>query len=73
MLYENIIEQVIKWGNNMTETKITFEQYCTHLDKNVTMVEIFSVDGVKRIICTDTKCMNSEKGCKNKLRLLTER
>ncbi len=57
----------------MSETKITYEQYCTHLNKNVILVEIISIDGEKRVICTDTKCMNSEDGCKNKLRLLTER
>lgn len=56
----------------MCETKLTFEQYCTYLGKNIVMEEIIYNDGKRKIICTNTKCMNSEKGCKNKLRLLTE-
>lgn len=56
----------------MCETKMTFEQYCTFLDRNIVLEEIISSDGKKKIICTNTKCMNSETGCKNKLRLLTE-
>ncbi len=56
----------------MCETKMTFEQYCTFLGKNIVMEEIISPNGEKKIVCTNAKCMNSEKGCKNKLRLLTE-
>lgn len=56
----------------MCETKISFEQYCTFLEKNIVMEEIISVDGKRKIICTNANCMNSEMGCKNKLRLLTE-
>lgn len=56
----------------MCETKFTYEQYCTYLDKNVILQEIICHNGERKIICTNTKCMNSEEGCKNKLRLLTE-
>ncbi len=56
----------------MCETKFTYEQYCTFLDKNIILEEIIFSDGTKKVICTNTKCLNNEKGCKNKLRLLTE-
>ncbi len=56
----------------MCETKFTFEQYCTFLGANVVMEEVFLIDGEKRIVCTNSKCLNTENGCKNKLRLLTE-
>ncbi len=56
----------------MCETKFTYEQYCTFCEKNVILQEIISNDGSKKIVCTDTECMNSENGCKNKLRVLTE-
>lgn len=56
----------------MCETKMTFEQYCTYLGRNIILEEIITPDGKRKVICTNTKCMNSEKGCKNKLRLLTE-
>ncbi len=51
----------------MTETKFSYEQYCTFLDKNVILEEILSLNGEKKIICTNAKCMNSDEGCKNKL------
>lgn len=56
----------------MCEPKFSYEQYCTYLDKNIILEEIICNDGTKKIVCTNTKCMNSEKGCKNKLRVLTE-
>lgn len=56
----------------MCETKFAYEQYCTYLDKNIILEEIICSDGTKKVVCTNTKCMNSENGCKNKLRLLTE-
>ncbi|MBQ4572561.1 MAG: hypothetical protein IJA80_04720 [Clostridia bacterium] len=56
----------------MCETKMTFEQYCTFLGRNIILEEIITPDGKRTVICTNTKCMNSEKGCKNKLRVLTE-
>ena len=56
----------------MCETKMTFEQYCTYLGKNIVLEEIITDDGKRKVICTNTKCMNSEKGCKNKLRVLTD-
>ncbi len=56
----------------MCETKFSFEQYCTFLETNVIMEEIYLPNGEKKVICTNSKCMNSENGCKNKLRLLTE-
>ncbi len=56
----------------MCETKLTFEQYCTYFEKNIVLEEIISPDGKRKVICTNTKCMNSEKGCKNKLRVLTD-
>ncbi len=56
----------------MYETIFTFEQYCTYLEKNIIMKEIIYNDGKRKIVCINTKCMNSENGCKNKLKLLTE-
>lgn len=56
----------------MCDTTFTYEQYCTYLDKNIILKEIIYSDGTKKVICTNSKCMNSEKGCKNKLRVLTE-
>lgn len=56
----------------MCETKFTYEQFCTYYDKNVILQEIIYSDGTKKIVCTNTKCMNSDDGCKNRLRLLTE-
>lgn len=56
----------------MCETKMTFEQYCTYLGKNIVLEEIITDDGKRKVICTNTKCMNSEQGCKNKLRVLTD-
>lgn len=56
----------------MCETKMTFEQYCTYLGRNIILEEIITPDGKRTVICTNTKCMNSENGCKNKLRVLTE-
>lgn len=51
---------------------MTFEQYCTYLGKNIVLEEIITDDGKRRVICTNTKCMNSDQGCKNKLRVLTD-
>ena len=56
----------------MCETKMTFEQYCTYLGKNIVLEEIITDDGKRRVICTNAKCMNSDQGCKNKLRVLTD-
>ncbi len=56
----------------MCETKFTYEQYCTYYERNVILQEIICFDGRKRIVCTNTKCMYSNDGCKNKLRVLTE-
>ena len=56
----------------MCETKFTYEQYCTYYERNVILQEIICFDGKKRVVCTNTKCMYSEDGCKNKLRVLTE-
>lgn len=56
----------------MCQTKFTYEQYCTYLGKNIIVEEIVCDDGKRKVICTNTKCMNSEKGCKNKLRVLTD-
>lgn len=56
----------------MCETKMTFEQYCTYLGRNIILEEIITPDGKRMVICTNTKCMKSENGCKNKLRVLTE-
>lgn len=56
----------------MCETKFTYEQYCTYYERNVILQEIICYDGTKRIVCTNTKCMYSDEGCKNKLRVLTE-
>ncbi len=56
----------------MNETKFTYEQFCTFLNKNIIIEETIYGDGSKEVVCTNTKCLNSEKECKNKLRLLTE-
>lgn len=52
----------------MNETKRTYEQFCTHLGRNVIMEEIISSDGSKKIMCTNGGCSDGEDGCKNKLR-----
>ncbi len=52
----------------MTVTKFTYEQYCTHIGENVVFEELFFEDGSKKTVCTNTKCINNEKNCKNKLR-----
>ena len=73
MLLQNIIEIDIKKGeNNVYETISTFEQYCTYLEKNIIIEEIIYHDGERKFICINNNCMNDEKGCKNRLRLLTE-
>ena len=52
----------------MTVTKFTYEQYCTHIKKNIVIEECYFPDGTKKIICTNTKCVNNGDNCKNKLR-----
>mgnify|MGYP003290817616 CR=1 FL=1 len=52
----------------MTETKFTYEQFCTHCKKNIIMEEIYLSNGEKITVCTNTKCIYHEKECKNKLR-----
>ncbi len=54
------------------DSVFSYEQYCTFLDKNIIVQEIFTSSGEKIVLCTNSKCDNNEKGCKNKLRLLTE-
>ena len=52
----------------MTEIKKTYEQYCTHIGKNVIFEEICCSDGKKKIICTHKECIDKDEKCKNKLR-----
>ncbi|MBR5246385.1 MAG: hypothetical protein IKV25_03315 [Clostridia bacterium] len=52
----------------MTETKFTYEQYCTFCKKNIIIEEVYLLDGNKTVKCTNTKCENHGKDCKNKLR-----
>ncbi len=52
----------------MVNTKFTYEQYCTHLKKNIIIEETLLEDGTKKIVCTNTKCVHNEKDCRNKLR-----
>lgn len=52
----------------MTETKFTYEQYCTFCKRNIIIEEIYLKNGEKKIRCTNTKCVNTDENCKNKLR-----
>lgn len=55
----------------MNETTRTYEQFCTHLGRNVIMEEIITSDGSKKIRCTNGGCPDNMGGCKNKLRQKT--
>lgn len=50
----------------MKEMKITYEQFCTHLGKNITMEKITHQDGKITVNCTNCACFE-DGGCKNKL------
>ena len=52
----------------MTEIKKTYEQFCTHFEKNVIFQEICTSDGKIKIICTNKECLHKDEKCKNKLR-----
>ncbi|MCH5191906.1 MAG: hypothetical protein J1F23_07045 [Oscillospiraceae bacterium] len=52
----------------MNETTRTYEQFCTHLGRNVIMEEKITSDGIIKITCTNGICPDSTGGCKNKLR-----
>ena len=52
----------------MIETKFTYEQYCTFCKKNIIIEEVYLLDGKKITKCTNTKCVNYEKECQNKLK-----
>lgn len=51
----------------MTETKTTYEQFCTHQGKNILMEVTMLSDGTKNIRCTNTDCPNNNSECQNKL------
>lgn len=52
----------------MNEIKKRYEQYCTHLEKNVIFEEICYRDGKRKIVCTHKECIDKDEKCKNKLR-----
>ncbi len=52
----------------MSETKTTYEQFCTHQGKNVLMETIMKQSGVKITKCTNFNCQYNSKDCKNKLK-----
>lgn len=52
----------------MKKAKITFEQYCTHIKRNVVMEEIIFDNGVRKIACVEKCCNEKECDCKNKIR-----
>lgn len=52
----------------MCKTKFSYEQFCTYMGKNIIIEEIYSSDGKKTVVCTNTKCPNNENECANKLR-----
>lgn len=51
----------------MTETKTTYEQFCTHQGKNIVMELIMYPDGTRKIRCTNCKCPHNNSDCQNKL------
>ncbi len=51
----------------MTETKTTYEQFCTHQGKNIVMELIMYSDGTRKIRCTNCKCPHNNTDCQNKL------
>lgn len=51
----------------MSEIKKTYEQYCTNFGANVVMEEILTLDGGKKIRCTNENCPSKGEGCQNKL------
>ena len=52
----------------MKKAKFTFEQYCTYLNRNVTLENIIFDDGKRKIVCKDKDCKLNENDCKNKIR-----
>ena len=51
----------------MTETKTTYEQFCTHHGKNIVMELIMYSDGTRKIRCTNFNCPHNTTDCQNKL------
>lgn len=52
----------------MIETRITYEQFCTHIGGNVIYEEICCADGEKKTVCTNDRCEYNKSECKNKLK-----
>ncbi len=52
----------------MKETKRNYEQYCTHLKRNIIMEETVKENGETKICCTEADCEATWKNCRNKLR-----
>ena len=51
----------------MTKTKTTYEQFCTHQGKNITMEIVMYSDGTRITKCVNYNCSNNGIECKNKL------
>lgn len=55
----------------MAETKKTYEQYCTHLKRNIIVEEVISESGRTALRCTDKECTEKNEKCRNKLRQIS--
>ncbi len=51
----------------MTETKTTYEQFCTHHSKNIVIEVTMCSDGTRKVRCTNVDCQFNKKNCQNKL------
>lgn len=51
----------------MTETKTTYEQFCTHQGKNIVIELTMYSDGTRKTRCTNSTCPHNKSNCQNKL------
>ena len=51
----------------MLKIKRTYEQFCTHMGRNVIIEETVFENGEKEIACTEFECGDCTEQCKNKL------
>jgi hypothetical protein len=51
----------------MIETKKTYEQYCTFLERNIIIEETLTRDGKVVKKCLEIDCADKDKICRNKL------
>ena len=59
--------ELLKGVNNMTETKTTYEQFCTHQGKNIVMELTMYSDGTRKTRCINFDCPHNNANCQNKL------